>query len=150
MTRRPPVNNVMNMNGPSATFSQQIDLWRERVQHEQWATTRAHPFTPVRSKLGRDARLRNEITLALQDDKRLRAVMRAMPPLPGPSPRKFGRLPSSKPLAPLPATAMPLGSQTVLAPMDAGSLTARELQQMRVQFKNEPSTLNPLVRRSGM
>ena len=143
MIRRPPCygESVQQMNGPAAVSSSQVGLWRERVRHEQWAATRSHPFSPVRSDLGRDARLRTEITLALRNDRRLRVPV---PPA-HVTARKVGR-----PFAPpAPATVMLRGAQNTVPVREMGSLTARQMQAMGTRFKNEESCWNPLVRSSS-
>ena len=143
MIRRPPPygESVQQMNGPAALSSSQVGLWRERIRHEQWAATRAHPFNPVRSDLGRDARLRMEITLALRSDQRLRVPE-------APAVRKVGQPFGQRNVSAqqAPALAMLRGAQNSVSVQEAGSLTARQMQAMGTRFKNEASCWNPLAR----
>lgn len=132
--------SVLNMNGSAAITTVQCNLWRQRLDQESWATTRAHPFTTIKDAkgLGRDARIRNEIELALRADRRLR-VAPTPPTLRGfQTPCFRPRLPVAPPASQRRLTA-PFRSTHVATPIAAaGSFTTHELRGL-AQFKNEVS-----------
>ena len=122
---------VQQTNGPAALSTAQVDLWRQRLEHEQWSSFRAHPANVFGGKLGRDARLRTEITLALRADSRL---MRApAPPPPRRQPFTARPLPTFDPVPMLRAS-------TVASDLAAtGSFTTSALRATGARFKNEES-----------
>ena len=135
---RIPNEPIVNGFGPAAVTTPQSNLWRERLQNERWAATRAHPMTDVKCKLGRDARLRTEIDFALNFDERLRRPTFStprtyegpihkprMPFTPAHLRNPWGMAPYSR------------GSQVATPVAMAGYFSTDELQMLNATFKNE-------------
>ena len=135
---RIPNEPIVNGFGPAAVTTPQSNLWRERLQNERWAATRAHPMTDVKCKLGRDARLRTEIDFALNFDERLRRPTFStprtyegpihkprMPLMPAHLRNPWGMAPYSR------------GSQVATPVAMAGYFSTDELQMLNATFKNE-------------
>ena len=127
-------------------------LWRERVLQETGASLRASPVTstfastPRPSKSTREARLRREIDLALQEAAmKARAKHQTMretekAALGQLSHRSSHTHTSRRHNEPAPPPSKPLsGSQVALPVSAAGSLSSRLLKERGVQFKNMES-----------
>lgn len=127
-------------------------LWRERVLQETGASLRASPVTstfaatPRPSKSTREARLRREIDLAMQEaamkarakHQTMRATEKAaLTQLSHRSSHSHTSRRHNEP--PLPRAKPPSGSQVALSVSEAGSLSSRLLKERGVKFKNMES-----------